>query len=101
MYRKDAVSASNRISNSLGLGVNVKKIPSLSNGTEEYLVVVIKNFDPTGVPRSGSSDGENSTRAAAAVAHERYKAAPERRRRRSFRWRFHEERECEGGCVKL
>ena len=36
MYRKDAVSASNRISNSLGLGVNVKKIPSLSNGTEEF-----------------------------------------------------------------
>ena len=36
MYRKDAVSASNRISNSLGLGVNVKKIQSLSNGTEEY-----------------------------------------------------------------
>ena len=46
MYRKDAVSASNRISNSLGLGVNVKKIPSLSNGTEEYVLGLDIALDP-------------------------------------------------------
>ena len=50
MYLKDGVSASNRIANSFGVGVNAKQNPYLSFGTEEYTTAKASQPAPRSAP---------------------------------------------------